>query len=69
MNASFNIHTDENGKVTHAISTDIHGQHCLYPYRWNGKTHVWDNVSGNVTKRTLQRDDKRNPEDQLYKWA
>lgn len=69
MNNSFDIYVNEHGKVTHAIYTDIHGQSRLYPYRWNTHTRVWDNVSGNVTKRTLQRDSKHAPEDQRYKWA
>lgn len=67
METTFNIYTNENGKVTHAIYTDIHGAQRLYPYR-RSKHGDYDNVSGNVTKRTLQRDSNRPMEEQLYIW-
>lgn len=68
--STFTIYENERKKVTHAIYTDGHGgAQRLYPYRYDKKSHSWNNVSGNVTKRTLYRDDKRELHEQIYKWA
>lgn len=66
---SFDIYENSEGKVTHAILTDHHGAQRLYPYRRDDKSGGYRNVSGQVTKRTLARDDKREEWERLYKWA
>lgn len=52
---------DESGKVHHAVAWESQDPHTLYPYAYNSRSRVWDNVSGvytlagfKRTKRTIE---------------
>lgn len=46
---------DETGKVHHAVNWDSPNQTTLYPYAYNTRSRVWDNVSGDYTLAGLKR--------------
>ena len=46
---------DETGKVHHAVNYDSANQTTLYPYAYNTRSRVWDNVSGDYTLAGLKR--------------
>ena len=46
---------DETRKVHHAVNWDSPNQATLYPYAYNTRSRVWDNVSGDYTLTGLKR--------------
>lgn len=46
---------DETGKVHHPVNWDSANQTTLYPYAYNTRSRVWDNVSGDYTLAGLKR--------------
>lgn len=55
-NNGFSIYVDdETGKVHHAVNWNSLNPTTLYPYVYNSRSGVWDNVSGDYTLTGLKR--------------
>ena len=52
----FSIYVDdETGKVHHAVNWGSSNPVTLYPYAYNSRSRVWDNVSGDYTLTGFKR--------------
>lgn len=45
------VYLNENGKVVRSVRDGV----AVYPYRWNARTKVWDNRSGEYTPAYLKK--------------